>query len=408
MLRLYGVLLAGLTAVAVAVGISLGVAAPAQAASTIKVCGSGYGHGVGLSQYGAYGRAKSGQGYATIIKVYYKGVSLKKFSNNPNVRVLLGSSAFSNGHKIVIPSQSKGRLRNLATGGTVALSPSTYRVTYLSGKRLYRVTNVSAGKRVGSYTGPVAFERVSGGLPRFGGKPYRGRYEARARDSKLMLVNRLRMEGYLKGVVPNEMPASWDQAALRSQAVAARSFAWATRRGGAFDFYPDTRDQVYGGASTEAGGSNRAVKATERIVATYGDKAITAFFHSSAGGYTEDAAYVFNSTPYLKAKKDVDSKGRNYEAKVNSPWTRWSGTIDRDGSPNLGVGTITGVRVLDRSPSGRATKVRVKGTKGEKILRGQYDIRYGLKTNGLERADGSTFPAGDLPSARVSFGSACG
>ena len=406
---LYGGLLAGLAAaVVVAVGASFGLADPARGASTIKVCGSGYGHGVGLSQWGAYGRAEAGQGYGRIVKAYYKGVSLNTFSRNPTVRVLLDSGSFSGGHKVVVLSGSKGRLRNLATGGTVTLSPATYRVTYLPNRKLYRVANVSAGKRIGSYTGPIALERASGRRLRFGGKPYRGRYEVRTKDSKLLLVNRLRMEDYLKGVIPNEMPASWASTALKSQAVAARSYAWATRRGGAFDFYADTRDQVYGGASTEARSSNGAVKATARVVATYDGRAITAFFHSSAGGYTEDAAYVFNSAPYLKSKKDYDSSGRKYEARVGSPWTSWRGTIDRDGSPKLGVGNITGLRVLERSRSGRAMKVRVKGTKGEKVISGQYNIRYGLKTNGLRRADGSSFPAGDLPSARIKFGKSCG
>ena len=38
----------------------------------------GYGHGVGMSQYGANGMANNGYGFDSIIKYYYKGVSIEK------------------------------------------------------------------------------------------------------------------------------------------------------------------------------------------------------------------------------------------------------------------------------------------------------------------------------------------
>jgi hypothetical protein len=65
------------------------------------------------------------------------------------------------------------------------------------------------------------------------------------------------------------------------------------------------------------------------------------------------------------------------------------------------------VKVLERSPSGRATQVRITGTAGSTVVSGQNNIRFGLKSTGVARADGSSFAAGPLPSARVSFGSGC-
>ena len=404
MLRIWSVLRVGVFA---ALGV-LALAPQAEGAGTVKVCGSGYGHGVGLSQYGAYGRAKAGQGYARIVKSYYRNASLKRYSSNPFENVLLGQKSLDGSFYVTVRSGSKARLKNLKTGGTVALGPATYRVRYLSGRKLYQVINSSSGRSIGSYTGPVRFERVSGSFLGYGGKRYRGMLPAKVSGSGFYLVNQVRLEDYVRGVVPNEMPSLWAPEALKSQAVAARSYARATTRGGVFDFYADTRDQVYGGASSENRATNRATGATARVAAVYGGRAIKAFFYSSNGGYSEDSAYVFGSSPYLKAVRDVDSARRSFEARVGSLWTRWSGTLNLYGSSKLGVGRIRGVRVLQRSPSGRATKVRVTGSTGTKTIYGEYNVRYDLQSNGLRRADGSSYAAGDLPSARVRFGSACG
>ncbi len=118
MLKIWGTLLAGL----VVATIFAGAASQAEGATTIKVCGSGYGHGVGLSQYGAYGRAKAGQGYARIIKSYYRGVGLQKLTNDPLVRVLLGQKSLSGSHRVVVRSGSKARLINLKTRAFLIIS----------------------------------------------------------------------------------------------------------------------------------------------------------------------------------------------------------------------------------------------------------------------------------------------
>jgi SpoIID/LytB domain protein len=374
----------------------------AEGASTLAVCGSGFGHGVGLSQWGAYGRAEAGQSHATILRAYYKGASLKRYPTDPAVRVLLADAPLSGSRGVTVPSGGKARL---GSGDAVAsLGPGTYAVRLVDGR--YRVENVRTGRVYGPYRSPVVFQPVSG-LLRAGGKAYRGTMTVRVSGSRLLLVNRLPLERYVRGVVANEMPASWHREALEAQAVAARSYARAMKRSGAFDFYADTRDQVYGGASSETARTNGAVSETARVVATYDGQPITAFFSSSNGGFSEASAYVYSPAPYLKATRDADGSGRPYEARVRSPWTRWTGTLDPDGSPELGVGNVTGARVLERSPSGRVTKMEVTGTRGKKTISGQYEVRR-LNQNGLKRADGSTYPAGDLPSARVSFGPACG
>ena len=61
---------------------------PVALPATITFYGRGYGHGVGLSQYGAKGRALDGQTAETILAHYYKGTTLGSMPNS-QVRVLV-------------------------------------------------------------------------------------------------------------------------------------------------------------------------------------------------------------------------------------------------------------------------------------------------------------------------------
>src|SRR5262249_27649999 len=57
---------------------------------------------------------------------------------------------------------------------------------------------------------------------------YRGALEVVPTDSdagSLNAIDAVPVDQYVKGVIPNESPASWPQAALRAQAVASRSYA---------------------------------------------------------------------------------------------------------------------------------------------------------------------------------------
>ena len=73
----------------------------------------------------------------------------------------------------------------------------------------------------------------------------------------------LGLDSYVRGVVAGEMPSSCPLAALKAQAVAARTYALATRKTtGSFDPYPDTRSQVYRGVTGESVRSHAAVAQT--------------------------------------------------------------------------------------------------------------------------------------------------
>lgn len=49
---------------------------PLQTGQTIRIEGQGWGHGVGMSQWGARGRAEAGQTADQIVRAYYTGIEI--------------------------------------------------------------------------------------------------------------------------------------------------------------------------------------------------------------------------------------------------------------------------------------------------------------------------------------------
>lgn len=139
---------------------------------------------------------------------------------------------------------------------------------------------------------------------------YRGELIVYNFNKKLTVINRLPVELYLLGVVPSEMPVSWNKEAHKAQAIAARSYAVANlnKHGSrSYDLLDTPADQAYGGASAENKKTNQAVVDTKGIVLTYKGKVIPAYYHASSGGRTVNsgAAWATNA-PYLHSVKGFD------------------------------------------------------------------------------------------------------
>ena len=153
---------------------------------------------------------------------------------------------------------------------------------------------------------PLTFAPADGSTLTLG-RAYRGQILVDLVDGRLRAIDIVGLQQYLDGVVPAEMPSGWSPEALKAQAVAARSYALATRPAAApFDVYADSRSQVYLGVTAEKPSSNAAVEATAGQVLFYGPKIATAFFSSTSGGQTESAVDVFGgqSLPYLVSVPD--------------------------------------------------------------------------------------------------------
>lgn len=221
------------------------------------------------------------------------------------------------------------------------------------------------------------------------GRCYRGALELRHKGGGLTAVNIVPVDGYLRSVVPEEMPVDWPAEAIKAQSVAARSFALASRgrhAGEGYDLCTTTHCQLYTGTVAEKSASNAAIKATRGEVLTYGGKPIEALFHTDSGGMTENSEDVWGShVPYLRAAKDTPTK--------TMPWTKTISRADLERKLAAKGHDIGKVRSLalsplaigraakDRTASGRVKTMTVKGTKGTATLSGTtWRSLLGLKS----------------------------
>jgi stage II sporulation protein D len=340
---------------------ALALLAPAAADASWKVKGHGYGHGVGLSQYGAFGFAEHGRNYRQIIDHYFAHTDLSK--SGGDVRVLLGSGQGSVG----FTGAGKACHKRIHEDGHYSFGVESGKV----------VLRKQGGHKVANCGGEG---KASSGVRIEGFGRYRGSLVAHATGGNILVINELRAEAYVKGVVPNEVPSSWPAAALEAQAVVARSYGLATNRSGPFDQYADTRSQVYGGKDSETKETNKAVSATAKKVVTYrGEPAITYYF-STSGGRTENSEFGFaggNAVPYLKSVKDPFDDA--------SPVHKWEERYSDDEMESkldgLFGGNLRRIKVLQTGESPRIVKARVIGSSDSSTVTGDtLRSRLGLRS----------------------------
>ncbi|NLA36991.1 MAG: SpoIID/LytB domain-containing protein, partial [Actinobacteria bacterium] len=291
--------------------------------------GGGFGHGVGMSQYGALGRAQAGHAAADILAAYFPNTVLEARSLGA-IRVHL---ADANSAELVNPT---GPILMTDPGGATAqltAAGQALRVSQVGGVVATQnlATEVAATPRGAAvWFSSSGTETISLSAT---GKSYRhGRLQTTIANGKVRFVESdLAMEHYLYGLA--EVPTSWPIEALKAQAIAGRSYAairLAAPKSSDFDIYSSTVDQVYSGtAVTDAGPSGAAwrtaVDQTAGLVLTHGGKVVQAYYSSSNGGHTELPAYVWSSSlPYLNATADP------FDAVAANPNASWQRTYTAD------------------------------------------------------------------------------
>src|SRR5207248_624771 len=187
-----------------------------------------------------------------------------------------------------------------------------------------------------------------------------------------------------RGVVAAEMPSSWAAQALDAQAVAARTYALTSDVGGsAYQLYPDTRSQEYGGVGAETAATDAAVAATRGQIVSYNGAPAITYFFSSSGGYTEDVQYAFPGAtpePWLRGVPDP------YDGAGHDPYHFWVHRLSLATAAGklsgLVKGSLIGVQVTKHAgASPRVVTASVVGTGGRGTTTGgALEQRFGLSS----------------------------
>ncbi|WP_210504461.1 SpoIID/LytB domain-containing protein [Nocardioides xinjiangensis] len=338
---------------------------PVTGSTAITVTGHGFGHGRGMSQYGALGAAQQGLSWRQINEFYYPGTTW---------------------------GAVRGKLRVLITADTgrdvQVVAERGIKVTTLGRKRTWRLPPVAARKwRLVARGDDTAVQWTKGGAWRTW-RTVRGEAELTAADGRLTLVvrgarreyrgalqsvaareggrrqtvNRVGMEAYLRGVVPQEVPALWEPAAVSAQSVAARTYAAYERAHPAaahYDICDTTQCQVYGGADVEHPAATEAIRATAKQGLFHDGRPAFTQFSASNGGFS-----AAGSMPYLVAQPDP------YDGLANPKYSTWTTVIDDTQVERHwpAIGDLTRIEVISRDGNGdwggRVTDMAFIGTTG--------------------------------------------
>lgn len=263
-----------------------------------------------------------------------------------------------------------------------------------------------------------------GSFVMYEGKRYRGELVVTPNNGGLLVVNRLSVESYLRGVVPLEIGdrKPGEEAAVEAQAVAARSYTYVKMNEAgdrAFDMYGSIQDQAYGGVDAEKPITDAAVNSTRDMVIKYAGRIISTPYHSTCGGRTASVSEVWwrqPDQPYLRPVSDQIPGTDKFYCDPSGRF-RWTSTFDQDqlratlekylgsvtpaseppvalpaSAPRLALGKITGFRVEGRTASDRVSQVSIQTERGNYVVRGN-DVRFILRTPGGSLLNSTYFTA---------------
>ncbi len=228
------------------------------------------------------------------------------------------------------------------------------------------------------------------------------------------VINEIPFEEYLYGVVPSEMPASYEMEALKCQAVCARSYAYHQMQEMAYPQYQaqvddSTTFQVYGNSEIQPS-VIQAVDETAGQKLWYQGQVAAAYYYSTSCGMSTDMTAWGGSagekTAYLKSISISGEQG-DYEKEL--PWYRWEAAIPKTVISALiseyaetDIGNLTRLEVTERGAGGVALVLVAEGDRGSEVIETENKIRRALGGRGYEimKQDGNLTPARDLlPSA---------
>jgi stage II sporulation protein D len=399
--------------------------APARASVPVVVIeGQGFGHGVGMAQDGAFWMAKSGASTPQILGQFYPGTALGKV-RGAAVRVAVFSGgtvtiAFPNGGRIDertdrdgqgfpirIDPGGKARLQfagdrmvvddlaatrssssptTTTSSTTTTTAPAQSRPTSLLPSPSPTTTTTTRPHPTSPSPSPATTQSPSTTsslvvTPFDGGtvtvvdrqRTYRGVVEAIPTGTGIRLVNQLDIEHYLRGMAEVRDP-NWPAAALRTQAIAARTYALRAMAA-AGEICDGQRCQVYLGQQAEYAAMDKAVAATAGEVLVYKQSLASAVYSANAGGFSASREEGFGTSgpgyEYLRPAR--------YVTQNPMPWRLTVGLGDI--AARFGHEAVTSVGVIAKGPSGRALTVAIDGPGGRRTLSGlSFAASLGLRS----------------------------
>ncbi len=262
---------------------------------------------------------------------------------------------------------------------SVDLSDRTIRILVLEGKAVITVDGAKGSTRLGiEYTGGKTVT-INGELKRLplrfhpkwrfiyiDKRPYRGVVEIREAKGALIVVNELRLENYIAGIINNEISSKWPLEAIKAQSVIARTYAiyqMEERKDNLFHMTGTYMDQVYTGAAVEDRASFSAVKKTVGEILVYKGQPALTLYHSNAGGVTEFARNVWGADePYLRSVKSRYDKG--------APNYRWELALSKVSlgeklrAAGYDIGPVRKIKIREYTKTGRVVGLTLEDKEG--------------------------------------------
>jgi len=236
------------------------------------------------------------------------------------------------------------------------------------------------------------------------GSAYRGKLKLALNPdgSSFSAINLVPLEPYLAGVVGAEMPHYWEPAALKAQAIAARTYClYIKQRFGAnrsWDLKKTQANQVYRGLKAESDQVWHAVNQTKGLVLVCrshpndtADELFPAYYSSACGGHTENSRNVFGDSfeplvgvpcPYCK---DVAKPGIFFWPMAQFDMADITSRLLQRYPKLKRLGRITSITASARSDYGRfsrLTSVKLTGSTGKTDFLRAEDLRLTIDPTG--------------------------
>lgn len=282
-------------------------------------------------------------------------------------------------------------------GKTTTMPKGKYFIHAQQGKLFFDDNNVF---------GNEAFVAAAAGKksPQINKRSYKGDFQLQAEQGdKLLVVNRLPLEDYLASVLPAKTMVVWPDEVIKSQAVAARSYAMykMQQSKNAYALLATDKELPYEGTGKriEKDAVTKLIQATkgQYLADAYGS-AIEAVTTSSTGGRTESALNLWETpVSYLQSVADYDSDSPEYTWERRVTPALLEGLLAQRG---YAAGKLTSIRLsplddagVDRTPTGRVKYIILSGEAATVKISGDELVELlGLNSALFELETGTPVP----------------